>query len=443
MQVEQLKVGDLIPYVNNSRTHSDEQVMQVASSIKEFGFTNPILIDDDGGIIAGHGRLMAAKKLGLDEVPCIRLGHLSEAQRKAYVIADNQLALNSGWDVDVLKIEMERLGELDFDLELLGFDDSFMNDLFDDDGELYADGIKGQMASDFGFSPFTVFNARDGGWQKRKQYWLGMGIKSELGRDIDITVASKSINRGNDEGGSVFDPVLCEIGYEWFSPKGGLILDPFAGGSVRGIVAAKCGRQYIGNDLRAEQIEANRDQASQICIDDEIMPAWTTGDSCNIKSLVGNVKADAIFSCPPYADLEVYSDVPEDISNMGYSEFISAYRKIIFECFGLLADNSFAVWVVGEVRDKQGNYLNFIGDTVQAFKDAGFHYYNEAILVTPVGSLPLRAGRAMKASRKLGKTHQNILVFVKGDGKKAAQRCGDIEININNSEMSNVIEGAA
>ena len=129
MQIEQLKVGDLIPYVNNSRTHSDEQVMQVASSIKEFGFTNPILIDDDGGIIAGHGRLMAAKKLGLDEVPCIRLGHLSEAQRKAYVIADNQLALNSGWDLDTLKLEMDRLGELDFDIELLGFDDDFLASL--------------------------------------------------------------------------------------------------------------------------------------------------------------------------------------------------------------------------------------------------------------------------------------------------------------------------
>ena len=129
MQIEQLKVGDLIPYVNNSRTHSDEQVMQVASSIKEFGFTNPILIDDDGGIIAGHGRLMAAKKLGLDEVPCIRLGHLSEAQRKAYVIADNQLALNSGWDLDALKLEMDRLGELDFNIELLGFDDDFLASL--------------------------------------------------------------------------------------------------------------------------------------------------------------------------------------------------------------------------------------------------------------------------------------------------------------------------
>ena len=129
MHIEQIETGNLIPYINNSRTHSDEQVMQVASSIKEFGFTNPILIDSGGGIIAGHGRLMAAKKLGLNEVPCIRLGHLSEAQRKAYVIADNQLALNSGWDLDALKLEMDRLGELDFDIELLGFDDDFLASL--------------------------------------------------------------------------------------------------------------------------------------------------------------------------------------------------------------------------------------------------------------------------------------------------------------------------
>jgi len=131
MQVEQLKVGNLIPYVNNSRTHSDEQVMQVASSIKEFGFTNPILIDDDGGIIAGHRRLLAAKKLDIDEVPCIRLGYLSEAQRKAYVIADNKLALNSGWDNDLLKIELMQLDSIDFDLNLTGFDLSELANIFD------------------------------------------------------------------------------------------------------------------------------------------------------------------------------------------------------------------------------------------------------------------------------------------------------------------------
>ena len=126
---------DLIPYVNNSRTHSDEQVAQVASSIKEFGFTNPILIDEDDGIIAGHGRIMAAKKLSLDEVPCIVLDGLTEAQKKAYVIADNQLAMNSEWDLEKLQLEVENLTELEFDIDLLGFDDEFLNKLLEPEVE--------------------------------------------------------------------------------------------------------------------------------------------------------------------------------------------------------------------------------------------------------------------------------------------------------------------
>ena len=121
MQIIQRNVLELIPYVNNSRTHSDEQVIQIASSIKEFGFTNPILTDGENGIIAGHGRLMAAKKLGLKEVPTIELSHLSEAQKKAYIIADNKLALNSGWDDAMLAIEFAELEEFGFDLELTGF----------------------------------------------------------------------------------------------------------------------------------------------------------------------------------------------------------------------------------------------------------------------------------------------------------------------------------
>ena len=125
------KTADLIPYAQNSRTHSDEQINQVASSIKEFGFTNPILIDEQGGIVAGHGRAMAANKIGLDEVPCIILEGLTEAQKKAYVIADNQLALNSGWDLDKLKLEIEGLNELEFDIDLLGFDDDFLDGLLD------------------------------------------------------------------------------------------------------------------------------------------------------------------------------------------------------------------------------------------------------------------------------------------------------------------------
>ena len=121
-KIEQWAIDKLIPYARNSRTHSDAQVAQIAASIKEFGFTNPVLIDGGGGIIAGHGRVLAARKLGLSEVPCIRLEHLTEAQKRAYVIADNRLALNSGWDTEMLKVEFADLQELGFDLELTGFD---------------------------------------------------------------------------------------------------------------------------------------------------------------------------------------------------------------------------------------------------------------------------------------------------------------------------------
>ena len=131
ISIRYVSVADLIPYAANSRTHSDTQVTQIAASIREFGFTNPILVNGEKTIIAGHGRLMAAKKLGLDEVPVISLEHLTKAQQKALVIADNQLALNAGWDIDMLKVEIEGLKLEDFDLDLLGFDDNFLDGLFD------------------------------------------------------------------------------------------------------------------------------------------------------------------------------------------------------------------------------------------------------------------------------------------------------------------------
>jgi DNA modification methylase len=128
-KIETRLVADLIPYASNSRTHSDAQVAQIAASIKEFGWTNPILIDGENTIIAGHGRLLAARKLGLEEVPAIILDHLTKAQQRALVIADNQLALNAGWDIDMLKAEIEDLNLENFDLSLLGFDDKFLDGL--------------------------------------------------------------------------------------------------------------------------------------------------------------------------------------------------------------------------------------------------------------------------------------------------------------------------
>ena len=129
MKIEYKDINDLIPYVNNARTHSEEQINQIASSIKEFGFTNPVLIDKNDGLIAGHGRIMGAKKLGLKEVPTITLDNLTEAQKKAYIIADNKIALNAGWDEELLKIELQSLQEMDFDYSDLGFDFDFDFDM--------------------------------------------------------------------------------------------------------------------------------------------------------------------------------------------------------------------------------------------------------------------------------------------------------------------------
>ena len=133
MQVQQYKVEDLIPYANNSRTHSDAQVAQIAASIKEFGWTNPILVDGEKGIIAGHGRLLAARKLGMGKVPVIELTHLNEAQKKALVIADNKLALNSDWDEELLKIEFQDLLEGGFNINLTGFDETTVEDYLNEE----------------------------------------------------------------------------------------------------------------------------------------------------------------------------------------------------------------------------------------------------------------------------------------------------------------------
>ncbi len=187
MQIQPRPVEGLIPYARNSRTHTDEQVAQIAASIREFGWTNPVLLDGASGIIAGHGRVLAARKLGMAEVPCIELSHLSEAQKKAYIIADNKLALNAGWDNELLALEFGELQELGFDLDLTGFDADELEALAGLDGGEGDDDAPGaapagSLADRFMCPPFSVLNAREGWWQERKRAWLAIGIKSELGR---------------------------------------------------------------------------------------------------------------------------------------------------------------------------------------------------------------------------------------------------------------------
>jgi hypothetical protein len=268
--------------------------------------------------------------------------------------------------------------------------------------------------------PFSVLDTKSASWQQRKRIWISRGLKSEIGRNVAAIVSgtdlyrdiSKKENYDNkDNYVSVFDPALCEIIYKWFCKDGGKILDPFAGGSVRGIVANYLGYKYTGIDIRQEQINSNREQGLDI-LGVENQPNWYVGDSNKLLNEGWNDEFDLVFSCPPYADLEVYSDLDGDISNKPYKEFLSLYESIIDKSCKLLQRGGYACFVVGEVRDKNGYYIGFVPDTIRAFEKCGMRFYNEAILLNPVASASMRANGNMK-TEKLVKIHQNVLIFKK------------------------------
>lgn len=272
---------------------------------------------------------------------------------------------------------------------------------------------KNELKEMFGENPFSILDTKSGLWQARKRNWIKLGIKSEIGRDAKtyhIQDWAEDKGRSMPSDTSIFDPVLCELMYRWFCPEGGTILDPFAGGSVRGIVANYLGFHYTGIDIRQEQVDSNREQALDI-LEVNNQPQWYVGDSNKFLDEMTGVY-DLIFSCPPYADLEVYSDLEGDISNMKYDDFLKAYESIIKKSCERLKKGGFAIFVVGEVRDKNGNYYGFVPDTYSCFKKAGLNLYNEAILATSLASAALRASGNMK-SKKLVKVHQNILIFKK------------------------------
>jgi DNA modification methylase len=254
------------------------------------------------------------------------------------------------------------------------------------------------------------------GFKEKSNLRPNSDLPEETQRALGAYIANGSVvdRAGGVSGTSIFDPVLCELMYEWFCPPGGQVLDPFAGGSVRGIVASIMGLDYWGCDLRPEQIEANQIQAKNICL--EHLPTWVCGDS--IETIPSAPQADFIFTCPPYGDLEVYSDDSRDISTMDYNKFIETLDTIMRQSCEKLNPGGMACMVVGEFRDKQGYYHGFVTDTVKMLQQFGMRLYNDIILVTAVGSLPIRVSGQFEKSRKVGKTHQNVLVFKKEGERK-------------------------
>jgi hypothetical protein len=457
LAVEYVARTSLTRFPGNPRRNA-EAVDAVVRSIQRFGWTNPILARRaDRVIIAGDTRFLAATKLGLDQVPVLWLD-LDPVSARLYALADNKLGELAEWDDSLLAKLLRELQAEDADLADSGFSSTEIDELLAEvTAATTTTTVRVSLLDRFGVPPFSVLDARQGYWQDRKRHWLETGIRSEAGRGENMlglsaaaelkraqtsslkggltfhTTMQPYSSPGDGEGGaaslsgtSIFDPVLCELVYRWFSPAGAVVFDPFAGGSVRGILASLVGRDYVGIDLRAEQLAANREQAAGLCR--EHLPTWIEGDSRDAPALVQGLRADLIFSCPPYADLERYSDDPRDLSTFEYSAFIEAYRKIIRHAAAILKPDRFACFVVGEVRGPDGCCRGFVPDTIEAFEATGLRLYNEAILVTMVGSLPIRAGRTFSSARKLGKTHQNVLVFVKGDARAAAEACGEVEV---------------
>jgi len=420
MIIEKKKISDLKPAPYNPRKSSDKQEANLKKSLEKFGVVEPIVFNKQTGhIVGGHFRIRELKKLGYKEVDCV-IVDLSEDDEKELNI---RLNANTGdWDFDKLANEWDARQLTEWGVDFPTWQ------------EVETEKEQNKKLSDrFIIPPFSILNAKSGEWTQRKNYWLSLGIKSEEGRDNNLLESlnklAKKSGQGEQKDNSIFDPVLCELAYKWFNIPNGKILDCFAGGSVRGIVAAKLGYEYLGNDLRSEQIEANRINAKEVLQDSEIYPTWTCGDSLHIDTIAKGYEADLLFSCPPYADLEVYSDKKEDISNMPYKDFIAVYREIIRKSCSLLKDDRFAVFVVGDVRDKKGFYRNFVSDTIMAFWNCGVILYNEMILCTQIAAKALTVSKGFNASRKIGKVHQNVLVFYKGNPKNIKQNYPELDLS--------------
>lgn len=306
--------------------------------------------------------------------------------------------------------------ELNPKLHIAGVTSSVSLNLF---GEPNIDKMK--LKDWFVVPPFSILNSASKEWQLKKKKWM-------IRINDKAQVRKNTLSRcGHEEGTknwqfmaikgdttSILDPVMCEILLSWFTNDGFETLDPFAGDAVFGFCSAYKNRPFTGIELRKEQVEFNQDLIDLHGLNGK----YICDTSENIDLHIEDDSKDFIFSCPPYADLEIYSDLENDLSNMSYNDFFKTIENILKKTVNKLKENRFACIVIGEVRHKNtGVYLGIVPKIIQIMCDAGLHYYNEIILQTPIGNLHMRAGAYMSNARKIGKQHQNILVFYKGNPK--------------------------
>lgn len=281
--------------------------------------------------------------------------------------------------------------------------------------------------------PFSVFNTHQPYWRERLRQWRDLNLCVANGRAESLVWDNSRVNKNiitlkGHNGTSVFNPVVCEIIYKWFMTKNSTrVFDPFAGGITRGAIAAILGKDYCGFDVNDEQIQSNLEEYSKIQQRYQISGSvqWRLADSSASEY---ESKVDLVFTCPPYYNLERYSKLENDLSNaQSYEQFLEKYQKVIKHCYNCLNEDCFNVWVVSDVRDKETTeYYGLVADTIKIHQKAGFKFYNEIILYNDTGNLAVVSGDYLDKARKVGRQHQNILVFYKGDIKHIKDKFGPV-----------------
>lgn len=423
MQIIERNITELIPADYNPRHKSEHVLKSIKESIKDYGWLAPVVVnthqcdacgDRRNVIVGGHRRLEAAKENNEQTVPTIEVNlHIADEKR-----ANLRLNAQERFKKTDLAIMFEELHRADADkAATLGFSAADAVKMLAT-ARFGRNQISGVLAEKFLHPPFSVLNTRDGNWQTRKRQWKE--LMGDIGETRETTLAGGEKNllmRSVNDGVSTFDPVLTELMYYWFAPEKAVILDPFAGGQTRSFLAAALGHDYHGVDIRQDQIDV--DKKAIAAHEMKGTATFYCGDSRKLDELIPeSVRADLLFTCPPYYDLEIYSGVEGDLSaKQSYDDFMRGYTEIFEKAAARVKPDRFAVLVLGDVRDDKGFYRNFLLHNIEMMERLGFKLYNELILVEATGTAPYRAERNMR-KRKVVKTHQNVYAFIKGDLEK-------------------------
>ena len=385
--------------------------------------------------------------------PVIKASELTDEEQREFIIKDN---VGFGeWDMDALANEWDTEDLTDWGLDLWNADSGSGGS---GSGSLPSSPAESSLFDRFVVPPFSILDTRKGYWQDRKKKWydligdmgesrndtlvtsleikykdlyqrtrehrkeLGISFKEYIEKYVPKEDLEHEQSKIVAQGVSILDPVMAEIVCRWFGLKDGRAFDCFAGDSVFGFVSAYLGNDFTGVELRQQQADLNNERVA------DMTARYICDDGQNVAQHLEPESQDLLFSCPPYFDLEVYSDLPNDASNQGsYEDFIQILKNAFTGAVGCLKQNRFAAICVGDVRDKKtGFYYDFCGDIKRIFKEAGMKLYNEIILVEQTASTALRAARYME-NRKVAKTHQHLLVFFKGDPKKIKAEFPKIE----------------